>query len=41
MLDGAQLIHELKRIPGLDQVPLVVLTGLGDLRSGCVANGGS
>jgi CheY-like chemotaxis protein len=33
MLDGAQLIHELKRIPGLDQVPLVVLTGLGDLRS--------
>ena len=32
MLDGAQLITELKRIPGLDRIPLVVLTGVGDLR---------
>jgi CheY-like chemotaxis protein len=33
MLDGAQLISQLKRIPGLDGVPMVVLTGVGDLRS--------
>jgi CheY-like chemotaxis protein len=33
MLDGAQLITALKRIPGLDRVPLAVLTGVGDLRS--------
>jgi CheY-like chemotaxis protein len=32
MLDGARLINELKRIPGLHRVPIVVLTGLGDLR---------
>ena len=33
MLDGAQLIHAVKRLPGLDRVPLVVLTGVGDLRT--------
>ena len=33
MLDGAQLISTLKRLPGLDRVPLVVLTGVGDLRN--------
>ena len=33
MLEGAELVVELKRLPGLEQVPVVVLTGVTDGRS--------
>jgi len=40
MLGGAELITELKRLPALDQIPIVVLTGLGDYR-GAALNAGA
>src|SRR5271166_4936280 len=39
MLGGAELITELKRLPALDQIPIVVLTGLGDYRGAALKAG--